>query len=140
MASINEVAEALVERIKPALDTGWHVPWPKPTPAPVPSVCVTPDPNTYALYQITHSSFTQWAFRLELYATAKDRDAAYRVVGSLTDPRGPLITRLLDEDVRDTLWDLAGQNVAVINGKAWKLRGGRSPYLTADIGITVGAN
>jgi hypothetical protein len=140
VASFVEVSEAVVERIAPVLPDPWTVRWFKPTPPPIPGLYLTPDPNKYADYQITNSSFTQWSIRAELYAAAFDREAAHRIVGKLTDPNGPLISRLLDDDLRDTLWDLCGLNIAVTTGTNFKLRAGRSPYLTATIGLVLGAN
>ena len=140
MASYEDVSKAVIERIRPAIQTGWHTVWFKPAPPPVPSVCVCPDPNKYANYQVSHSSMAMWFLRLELYATANDRPAAYSTVSSLTDPDGPLISRLLADDIDDELFRLVGLNVAVVDGKGWRLRGGRKPYLMADIGVTVGAN
>lgn len=140
MASFVEVSEAVVDRIRPVVPSTWTVRWFKPTPPPVPGLYLCPDPNKYADYQITGSSLTQWSIRAELYASAFDREAAHRVVGSLTDPCGPLISRLRDDEIRDRLWELCGLNIAVTAGTNFKLRAGRSPYLTASIGLVCGAN
>lgn len=139
MAGYVEVAEAVAERAQPVL-LGWRVLWYKPVPPPAPGLYVCPDPATYVSYQATLSAYARWPLRLELYVTANDKKAAYRKLSELTDPRGPLISTLLDEDIRDSLWDLCGQDIAVTDGKKWKMRGGRSPYLTADIGLVCGVH
>lgn len=137
MASLVAVSEAVIERISPVLpdwETLWYTPW----SPPLPSLCLRPDETKFAGFEENLGSYTKWYLRAGLTVQFEDEEAAYRDLGELVDPSGPLITRFLDEDLRDTLYDLCGLNLEVVDGRRWKTS--RRRRLSCDIGLVLGAN
>lgn len=112
--------------------------WPNPQ-HPIPAMLCRPDPARDRDYQGTLDGLTKHMIRLEFHVDGADQTGAgYSEISRLTSKRGPVISRLRDDEIRDPLWDLCGLDVGLTDGRGWRMN--RRKRLQADIGLVLGAN
>jgi len=148
VADLKAVSQAVIDRAMPVLEAqflDWAVEWFKPEPlVKVPAVCLRADPSRFVDYHTTMGNYAKWHLRMGLYVPMTDQDAGRTAMAALTDPSGPLISRLEDEDrdiTDDALWALCGGDVKATTGKGWEPgKDTRSRWLYADIGLDLGSN
>ncbi len=146
MASYKQICEAVVGRLDPVmLPAGWNSHWFEKSPFTVPFWCPTPEKPTSGDLERNVGTYAKWMLRVDLFHVASDQDAGWDALGELLATDGLIVATMLDEDIRDDLYDLCGGdfclNVAVTNTKGpMAVRRNHGRYLNGSVGFELGSN
>lgn len=140
MATMQELRQALADRIQPLMDAEWTVYAIVPDAINAPAIYIDPDRPFINYQESFRSGQACWRFALTVLVNRIDDESAQGDLGKVIDPDGPLITGLQNQDRAigaDALEELAAYVEVLEATRYGAYRIGRVSYYGIQIMIEV---